>query len=127
MLNPVAMSIIRNVFHDPRERAQAIGSGVPCSASAWRSGRCRGLVDAFSWRAVFLVNLPVGLVAIILTALFVPESRAPHPRRFDPVGQVLVIVALASLTYSIIEGPKSGWLSGEIVGCSCSRSRVSAR
>ncbi len=40
-----------------------------------------------------------------------PESRAPHPRRVDPVGQVLVIVALATLTYAIIEGPEAGWLS----------------
>ena len=118
MLNPVAMSIIRNVFHDPRERAQAIGVWGAVFGLSMALGPVLGgaLVDAFSWRAVFLVNLPVGLVAIILTALFVPESRAPRPRRFDPVGQVLVIVALASLTYSIIEGPKSGWLSGEIVG-----------
>jgi EmrB/QacA subfamily drug resistance transporter len=118
MLNPVAMSIIRNVFHDPRERAQAIGVWGAVFGLSMALGPVLGgvLVDAFSWRAVFLVNLPVGLVAIILTALFVPESRAPHPRRFDPVGQVLVIVALASLTYSIIEGPTNGWFSAEIIG-----------
>ncbi len=118
MLNPVAMSIIRNVFEDPRERAQAIGVWGAVFGLSMALGPVLGgvLVDAFSWRAVFLVNLPVGLAAILLTALFVPESRAPHPRRIDPVGQVLVIVALASLTYGIIEGPRSGWLSGEILG-----------
>jgi EmrB/QacA subfamily drug resistance transporter len=117
MLNPVAMSIIRNVFHDPRERAQAIGVWGAVFGLSMALGPVLGgvLVDAFSWRAVFLVNLPVGLIALVLTILFVPESRAPHPRRFDPVGQVLVIVALASLTYAIIEGPKNGWLSGEII------------
>ena len=54
--------------------------------------------------------------AIILTALFVPESRAGRSRRIDPVGQVLVIVGLATLTYAIIEAPKAGWLSGQTVG-----------
>jgi predicted MFS family arabinose efflux permease len=65
---------------------------------------------------VFLVNIPVGLLAFALTARFVPESRAPHPRRLDPVGQLLVITMLASLTYAIIEGPSAGWGSAEIVG-----------
>jgi MFS family permease len=68
------------------------------------------LVDA-SWRAVFFVNVPVGLLAILLTALYVPESRAERPRRIDPIGQVLVIVGLGALTYAIIEGPTSGWTS----------------
>ena len=58
---------------------------------------------------MFLVNIPIGLAAIALTARFVPESRAPRPRRADPVGQVLVIVMLASLTTAIIEGPELGW------------------
>ena len=47
---------------------------------------------------------------------FVPESRAPKPRRLDPVGQVLVIVLLASLTYGIIEAPSAGWTSAQTIG-----------
>jgi MFS family permease len=74
------------------------------------------LVDSVGWRAVFLVNVPVGALAVLLTALYVPESRAPRPRRLDPVGQVLVIVALATLTGGIIEAPRSGWGSPLIVG-----------
>ena len=69
------------------------------------------LVETVGWRGIFWVNLPVGVAAIILTALFVPESRAPRARPFDPVGQVLVIITLAALTYGIIEGPGSGWTS----------------
>jgi EmrB/QacA subfamily drug resistance transporter len=118
MLNPVAMSIIRNVFENPRERAQAIGVwgamvGVSSALGPVLGG---GLVDSVGWRFVFLVNLPVGVVALILTWFFVPESRADRPRRLDPVGQVLVIVALASLTYAIIEGQRDGWTSAEILG-----------
>ena len=110
MLNPVAMSIIRNVFEDPRERAQAIGVWGALMGISMALGPVVGgaLVDSVGWRAVFLVNIPIGLLAIVLTALFVPESRAPHPRRIDPIGQVLVIVALSTLTYAIIEGPGGG-------------------
>jgi EmrB/QacA subfamily drug resistance transporter len=118
MLNPVAMSIIRNVFEDPRERAQAIGVwgamiGVSMALGPIVGG---GLVDSVGWRAVFLVNVPVGLIAFVLTVVFVPESRAPRARRIDPLGQLLVIVALVSLTYAIIEGPSHGWGSAEILG-----------
>jgi EmrB/QacA subfamily drug resistance transporter len=111
MLNPVAMSIIRNVFDDPRERAHAIGIWGAVFGLSMALGPVLGgaLVDAVSWRLVFFVNVPIGLAAIVLTALFVPESRASHPRRLDPVGQALVIGALATLTYAIIDGPRSGW------------------
>jgi EmrB/QacA subfamily drug resistance transporter len=113
MLNPVAMSIIRNVFVDPRERAQAVGAWGALMGISMALGPVVGgaLVDSVGWRSVFIVNVPIGLLAILLTALFVPESRAPHPRRIDPVGQVLVILALSTLTYAIIEAPEAGWLS----------------
>jgi MFS family permease len=52
-----------------------------------------------------------------LTALFVPESKAPHARRLDPAGQVLILVILGSLTYGIIEAPHAGWVSAQTLGC----------
>jgi EmrB/QacA subfamily drug resistance transporter len=116
MLNPVAMAIIRNTFEDPRERAQAIGIwGAVAGVSMAVGPVLGGVLVGLSWRAVFLVNIPIGLAAIALTARFVPESRAPRPRRTDPVGQVLVILMLASLTSAIIEGPNLGWSSPWIV------------
>jgi EmrB/QacA subfamily drug resistance transporter len=117
MLSPVAMSIIRTVFVDPAERARAIGIYAAMFGLSIALGPVLGgtLVAAVGWRAVFLVNLPVGAVAILATHRFVPESRAEHPRRVDPVGQLLVIVGLASLTYGIIEGPDHGWGSIDIV------------
>ena len=57
----------------------------------------------------------------MLAALFVPESRAPRARRVDPVGQLLVIVLLASVTYAIIEAPRAGWTSAETVGLFAAR------
>jgi len=118
MLNPVAMSIITNTFTEPRERARAIGiwGGVVGISMALGPIAGGALVGSVGWRGIFWVNIPVGLAALLLTFLFVPESRAPHARRLDPVGQLLVIAALASLTYAIIEGPSSGWTSAKIVG-----------
>jgi EmrB/QacA subfamily drug resistance transporter len=117
MLNPVAMSIIANTFTDPRERAQAVGVWGAVFGISMALGPVVGgtVVAAVGWRAIFWVNLPVGLAAIALTLRFVPESRAPRPRRFDPVGQALVIVLLAGLTYGIIEGPARGWSSAPVI------------
>jgi len=116
MLNPVAMSIIRNTFDDARERARAIGVwGAVFGVSLALGPVLGGVLVPLSWRAVFLVNIPIGVGAIALTARFVPESRAPHARRVDPVGQVLAIVLLASLTSAFIEGPELGWSSPGIV------------
>ncbi len=118
MLNPVAMSIITNVFTDRRERARAIGAWGAVVGVSLALGPVVGgaLTETVGWRAIFWINVPIGLAAIVLTALFVPESRAPRPRRVDPIGQLLVIVTLASLTYAIIEGPWAAWSSPQTLG-----------
>ncbi len=118
MLNPVAMSIIRNVFEDSRERAQAIGFWGATVGVSFALGPVLGgaLVESVGWPSIFWINIPIGLLALVLTLRFVPESKAQQPRRVDPVGQILVIVLLASLTYAIIEAPSSGWLSARTLG-----------
>jgi EmrB/QacA subfamily drug resistance transporter len=118
MLNPVAMSIITNTFTGRAERARAIGVWGGVFGLSLVLGPVVGglLVSSVGWRSIFWVNIPVGITAIVLTALFVPESKAPRPRRFDPVGQLLVMITLASLVYGIIEGPGRGWASPPIIG-----------
>ncbi|WP_333738097.1 MFS transporter [Streptomyces sp. IBSBF 2806] len=110
MLNPVAMSIITNTFTDPRERARAIGVWGAVVGISMAAGPLLGglLVESVGWRSIFWLNLPVGLVALLATLRFVPESRAPKARRPDPVGQLLVIALFGSLTYAIIEAPEAG-------------------
>jgi EmrB/QacA subfamily drug resistance transporter len=117
MLNPSAVSIITNVFTDPRERAQAVGVRGSVYGISLALGPIVGgaLVSAAGWRSIFLINVPVGLIAIVLTARYVPESRAPRPRRFDPAAQVLVAALLTTITYAIIEGPGRGWTSPAIL------------
>ncbi|WP_433325898.1 MFS transporter [Spirillospora sp. CA-294931] len=119
MLNPVAMSIITNTFTEPRERARAIGVWAGVVGISMAAGPLVGglLVDSVGWRAIFWINVPVGAAALVLTALFVPESRADRPRRADPLGQLLVIALFGGLTYAIIEGPMLGWDAPVIIGC----------
>jgi EmrB/QacA subfamily drug resistance transporter len=119
MLNPVALSIITNTFTKPKERANAIGvwGGVVGLSLAVGPVVGGAVVDSLGWRFIFFINVPVGAAALILTALFVPESRAARPRRLDPVAQVLVIVLLIGLVYGIIEGGNAGWGSPSIIVC----------
>ncbi|WUH96605.1 MFS transporter [Spirillospora sp. NBC_00431] len=118
MLNPVAMSIITNVFTEPRERARAIGVWAGTVGLSMALGPLVGglLVETVGWRAIFWMNVPIGVAAFALTALFVPESRAARPRRPDPAGQVLLIAFLGSLTFAIIEVPGRGFADPVVYG-----------
>jgi EmrB/QacA subfamily drug resistance transporter len=117
MLNPVAMSIITNVFTEPRERARAIGVWGGVIGISLGLGPVVGglLTESVGWRAIFWINIPIGVAAFVLAALFVPESKAARARRVDVGGQLAVVVLLASLTYAIIEAPRAGWGSVETV------------
>ncbi|MEV4704493.1 DHA2 family efflux MFS transporter permease subunit [Actinoplanes sp. NPDC049316] len=119
MLNPVAMSIITNTFTEPRERARAIGvwGGVVGLSMALGPVLGGALVAGLGWRSIFWINVPVGVAAIVLAAVFVPESRAARPRRLDPIGQLLVLTVLATVVFGIIEGPSAGWTDPVIIGC----------
>jgi MFS family permease len=118
MLNPVAVSVISGAYTRPRARARAISTWTGMYGIAMAAGPALGgiLVSLVGWRGIFWVNVPVGLCAIVLASVFVPESRATRPRRQDPVAQVLVIVMVASLVYAIIEGAYTDWHATAIRG-----------
>jgi EmrB/QacA subfamily drug resistance transporter len=118
MLNPVALAIVANTFTGAAERARAIGVFGSMSGLALALGPILGggLVDAFGWRSVFWINVPIVAAGIVATTLFVPESRAPRARRFDPPGQALMVLVLGSVVYAIIESASLGWTSPLIVG-----------
>jgi len=117
MLTPISLSIVRNTFHDPKERAQALGiwSGIFGVAAACGPVVGGILVSSVGWRSIFWVNVPIGAAMIAATLRYVPESRAPRPRRVDVPGQLLMILFLGSLTYAVIQGPVSGWASVPIL------------
>lgn len=117
MLNPVALSIIANAYPEPKARAQAVGIWGAVSGISLGIGPLIGgaLTETVGWRSIFWINIPIGIIAALLAARFVPESKAPRARAFDPVGQVLVLTGLATLTSGVIEGPHAGWGSGSIL------------
>ena len=118
MLNPVALSIIANAFPEPKARARAVGIWGAVAGLSMGIGPLIGgaLTQTVGWRAIFWINLPFGIAAALLAARFVPESKAARARAFDPVGQALVVIGLASLTWGVIEGPHAGWTSRLILG-----------
>src|SRR6478752_1736405 len=118
MLNPVAMSIITQVFTGRVERARAIGiwGGVVGISMALGPIVGGALIQVVDWRAVFWINLPICAAAIVLTAIFVPESRSATMRDVDPVGQGLGMAFLFGLVYVLIEGPNFGWGDVRTIG-----------
>jgi EmrB/QacA subfamily drug resistance transporter len=118
MLNPVALSLIANAFPEAKARARAVGiwgavAGVSLGVGPLIGG---ALTETIGWRSIFWINVPIGIAAALLTARFVPESKALRARAFDPVGQALILTGLATLTFAVIEGPHQGWGSGLILG-----------
>src|ERR687892_55331 len=117
MVMPSTLSIITNVFTVPKERAQAIAIWAATAGAAVALGPLTGgwLLEHFWWGSVFLVNVPVVVVALILGQLFVPTSRDPSAPPVDVPGLLLSIVGLVALVWAIIEGP-NGWTNPEIFG-----------
>lgn len=111
MMNPVAMSIITQVFTGRVERARAIGvwGGVVGISMALGPIVGGALIEFSSWRSVFWINLPICALAILLTAIFVPESKSVTMRDVDPIGQGLGMAFLFGIVFVLIEGPNFGW------------------
>ncbi|MFE7546979.1 MFS transporter [Streptomyces gardneri] len=113
MLSPVALAIVVNAMPDPKERARAIGVWASVFGLSMAAGPLTGgaLLAGLDWRALFWINAPVIVAALLLSAVFVPESRAERARRLDLPGQLLLAVALAVAVGVLIEGPRIGWSS----------------
>jgi EmrB/QacA subfamily drug resistance transporter len=114
---PATLSIIANIFTEPRERAKAIGVWAGVVAVGIGIGPVIGgfLLEHFWWGSVFLVNVPVVIFGLVLGYLFVPESRDASAPPLDPLGSILSIVGVAALLYAVIEGPSDGWGSPAVV------------
>ena len=109
-MTPVALAILTNIFTAPAERARAIGIWSAVSGAGIAAGPLVGgfLIDSVGWRSIFWINVPIGIAVAILAFALIPESRAAVPRALDPVGQVLAILVMVSLVFSIIESPRLG-------------------
>ncbi|MFF0501546.1 MFS transporter [Nocardia aobensis] len=105
MLNPIAMSIITTVFTGRVERARAVGVWGAVVGISTAIGPMVGgvLIDALGWQSVFWINLPICAVALVLTTVYVPESKSRTARGIDPLGQVLAVVVMFTLVFGLIE------------------------
>jgi EmrB/QacA subfamily drug resistance transporter len=113
LLTPASLAILETTF-DPRDSGRAIGawSGLGELASAVAPFLGGYLVDTFSWRFVFLLNLPLAALVIWVSLRHVPETQDPGAAtHLDLPGAILAAVGLAGLTYAFIEGPIRGWTS----------------
>ena len=117
LIMPTTLSILVNVFGDPRERAKAIAGWTAASGVGIAVGPIVGgaLMRSFSWSSVFWINVPLLVVAFVGALHLVPDSRDPHATRLDPIGAGLSIAAISTLVYAIIQAPERGWTSTESV------------
>ena len=117
LIMPSTLSILTNVFRDPKERGRAIAIWAGFSGLAVAIGPLTGglLLEHFSWSSVFWVNLPISAAALILGHFFVPESKDPNAPRLDLPGALLSIVGLGAFLFGIIEGPDAGWSSPQVL------------
>ncbi|MEU1075374.1 MFS transporter [Streptomyces sp. NPDC005878] len=116
-LMPSTLALIRNIFHDPRERSLAVGIwGAAASAGAAVGPVVGGfLLENFWWGSVFLINLPVMAVLVLVGIKLLPESRDPSPGPWDLGSVLLSLVGMVAVVYAVKEAAVNG-LGWEIAG-----------
>ncbi|MEU4998933.1 MFS transporter [Streptomyces sp. NPDC021622] len=109
-LMPSTLALIRNIFHDPRERSLAVGIwGAMASAGAAVGPVVGGfLLEHFWWGSVFLINLPVMAVLVLVGIKFLPESKNPAPGPWDLISVVLSLIGMIAVVYAIKEAAAHG-------------------
>jgi EmrB/QacA subfamily drug resistance transporter len=111
LIMPATLSLLTNIFTDPKERARAIGAWAAVAGAGSAFGPLIGgfLLEHFWWGSVFLINVPVVIVALVAGRLLLPTSKDPSAPRLDPVGALLSMTGLIALLFGIIEAPSKGW------------------
>lgn len=116
-LLPSSMAVIGTTFTDPGQRARALGSWAAITGAALAAGPVLGgvLTDAFGWRSIFAINVPVALASVLIVRAYAPETKLNTGRGVDMPGQISAVLALAGLTYGVIQSENSGWTSGQVL------------
>ena len=116
LLVPSSLAIISAAFPE-NERGRAIGTWAGASALTTALGPVLGgwLTDAWSWRAIFFINVPVAALAVAIALRHMPESRNPDADKEDLLGGVLAVVGLGSLTYGLTVASEAGWIHWTVI------------
>lgn len=114
---PASLALLSHAFPDARARARAVAFWASIVSLGFAAGPALGgaLTYAFGWRSIFFVNVPVGLVALLLVRGFVDETPVKYARHIDWSGQAIGALALCALTYALIEAGRVGWTAPRIV------------
>jgi len=114
MIMPATLSILTNIFPgEERARAVAIWAGISGSGVALGPLLSGFLLEHYSWHSVFLINIPVIILALIAGHFLIPKTVDPEHTHLDPIGAGLSVVGLVAIVYALIEAPSHGWLSAE--------------
>jgi len=119
LVSPAALSIITTTFAEGRERTRALGVWSAVAVGGGAVGLLLGgiLTDLFAWQWVFFVNVPVGIIAFLLSARYVPESRGVvGESRIDVWGAVTITGGLLLAVYAIVNAQSAGWISAQTLG-----------
>jgi EmrB/QacA subfamily drug resistance transporter len=119
VVSAVALSLMMTLFTEPAERAKAMGIFGFVAAGGGSIGVLLGgiLTDALNWHWIFLVNVPVGILVVVLTLVLIPPARvASAAQRLDVAGAVTVTASLMIAVYAIVNGNEVGWLTGRTLG-----------
>ncbi|MFI6661462.1 MFS transporter [Streptomyces sp. NPDC050523] len=117
-LSPASLALLAAAHPVPHERVRAIGLWAGLSGIGLAAGPVAGgvLTEMFGWPAIFLVNLPIGVLLLLTGVRHLSESRNPSAPAIDIPGTVLSVLAVGALTYALIEGGARGWTSPLILG-----------
>ncbi|MFI0965628.1 MFS transporter [Streptomyces sp. NPDC021080] len=121
-LMPATLALIRNIFHDPRERSLAIGIWGATASAGTAVGPVVGgfLLEHFWWGSVFLINLPVMVVLVLVGRRLLPESKSPNPGPWDLISVTLSLVGVIGVVYAVKElaahGPSGQALAAGLLG-----------
>ena len=117
-LSPASLALLAAAYPVPQERVKAIGLWAGFSGIGLAAGPVAGgvLISAFGWPAIFLVNLPIGVVLLLVGLRSLEESRNPSAPAIDVPGTALSVAGVGTMTYGLIEGGARGWTSPVILG-----------
>lgn len=117
LIVPSSLSLLNACYNNPADRAKAIGIWASIGGIAAGCGPLLGgiLTAAFGWPAVFLVNVPIGIITLLLTLFYVVNTTKSQPSQLDLSGQLIAICCLSALAFSLIEVGRLGWLSPWVI------------
>jgi len=117
MMLPASLALLSHGYPDPRARARAVSFWASIVSLGFAAGPALGGVftSYFGWRSIFLLNVPTGIVAMVMVHAFIGETDANRARRLDWPGQLCVSLALWTLTYALIEAGNAGWTAPRVL------------